>query len=222
MLPLYDENPTRRFPIVTSAIILANVAVFFLWQIDVGMQRSVSLAALVPAELHPVTMGGVQHLFTSMFMHGGLLHLAGNMWFLWIFGDNVEDETSRIRFPIFYLLCGVAAALAHAIAQPESKVPMVGASGAISGVLGGYLVLHPNAKVRTFLRFGVVGVPAWLYLFIWIGFQLLAQYQEGMRRAGTSGVAYLAHIGGFVAGVILIFIFQRPQKEDRSANSYGA
>jgi len=216
MLPLYDENPTRRFPIVTSALILANVAVFFLWQIDVGMQRSVSLAALVPTELHPVTMGGVQHVFTSMFMHGGLLHLLGNMWFLWIFGDNVEDETSRIRFPIFYLLCGIAAALAHAIAHPDSKIPVVGASGAISGVLGGYLVKHPKAKVGMLLRFGVVHVPAWLYLFIWIGFQVFAQYQEGLRTGTKSGVAYLAHIGGFLAGVILIFVFERPKSEQRS------
>jgi membrane associated rhomboid family serine protease len=204
VLPIGDENPTRRVPIVTIVLIVANVAVFFLWQIQVGMERSVALAALVPAELRPVSVPGVEHLFTSMFMHGSLFHLAGNMWFLWIFGDNVEDELGRIRFIVFYFLCGLAAALAHVVFHSNSSVPVVGASGAISGVLGAYLVLHPRAQVKMLSRVGVVRMPAWGYLFVWIGMQVLSQ-SLAAGRAGT-GVAYLAHIGGFVAGVVLSLI----------------
>ena len=201
MLPVSDENPTRRFPVVTLLLVAANVVVFFLWQAQVGMQRSVAWGGLVPAELRPVSLLGVQHLFTSMFMHGGLLHLLGNMWFLWIFGDNVEDEIGRFRFVMFYLLSGIAAAAAYVAFNSQSKLPMVGASGAISGVLGAYLVLHPRARVKMLMFIRFVSMPAWCYLLVWIVLQVLAQSQA----SETSGprVAYLAHIGGFLAGVIL-------------------
>ena len=211
MIPLYDDNPTHRFPFVTVLIIAANVAVYFLWQTRIGLEQSVALAAFVPAEF---TLGAQpapwRDLFTSMFMHGGIMHLLGNMWFLWIFGDNVENECGAVRFIIFYLLCGAAATLAHAWSNPESAVPLVGASGAISGVLGGYLVQHPRAPVRTLIPLGVftrvVDIPAFMFLFIWIGMQIISQAM--IRSTTGGGVAYLAHIAGFVAGAVLIFVFR--------------
>src|SRR6187431_624762 len=113
MLPISDENPTKRFPVVTLLLILANLGVFFAWQVQVGLPKSVALAGLVPTELRPISVSGVEHLFTSMFMHGGIAHLLGNMWFLWIFGDNIEDDMGRGRYLLFYLLCGIVASLAH-------------------------------------------------------------------------------------------------------------
>jgi membrane associated rhomboid family serine protease len=159
---------------------------------------------LVPTELHPLSLPGVEHLFTSMFMHGGIAHLLGNMWFLWIFGDNVEDEIGRIKFAIFYLLSGVAGAVAHVALNAQSGIPMVGASGAISGVLGAYLVLHPRALVRMFLGIRSVQIPAWSYLLIWAGLQVVA-LTRASKLAGM-GIAYWAHLGGFVAGMILSII----------------
>jgi membrane associated rhomboid family serine protease len=154
-----------------------------------------------------------------MFMHGGLMHLVGNMWFMWIFGDNVENATGHIRFVAFYILTGVAATLGYTYFNPESEIPLVGASGAISGVLGGYLVKHPTAPIRTLIPLGlftrIVDIPAFVFLFVWIGMQILSQLMRDESRGG-GGVAYMAHIGGFVAGVILIFLFQRSGEEDRS------
>jgi membrane associated rhomboid family serine protease len=213
MLPISDENPTKRFPAVTVLLILANLAVFFAWQIKVGLPKSVALAGLVPTELHPISQPGVMHLFTSMFMHGGIAHLLGNMWFLWIFGDNVEDEIGRIKFVFFYLLSGVAGAVTHVVLNAQSGIPMVGASGAISGVLGAYLVLHPKARVKMFFGLFLFRLPAWVYLLIWAGLQGLALTQAS-KTAGM-GVAYWAHIGGFVAGMFLsIFVTPRQHPKD--------
>jgi membrane associated rhomboid family serine protease len=213
MLPISDENPTKRFPIVTVLLIAANVAVFFAWQICVGLPHSVALAGLTPTELKPVSLPGVGHLFTSMFMHGGIAHLLGNMWFLWIFGDNVEDEIGRIKFVIFYLLTGVAGAVSHVALNAQSVVPMVGASGAISGVLGAYLVLHPAARVKMLLWIRFVRIPAWCYLSIWIGLQVLALSQAS-RITGIR-IAYWAHIGGFVTGMFLsMFVTTRQNPKD--------
>lgn len=213
MIPLSDNNPTHRFPLVTILIIAVNAAVFFLWQTRIGLEQSVALAGFVPATL----AGGpgltpLQDLFTCMFMHGGFLHLLGNMWFLWIFGDNVESECGRFRFSVYYLACGVGATLAHVWADPRSTVPLVGASGAISGVLGGYLIQHPGAPIRTLIPMGlfsrIVEIPAFAFLFIWIGMQIFSQAITGSGE-GRGGVAYLAHIAGFIAGSILIFLFRR-------------
>ena len=212
MIPLHDDNPTKRFPVVVVVIIAINVAVYFLWQMRVGMEESVALGAFVPADF----MTGSQpapwrDLFTSMFMHGGFMHLLGNMWFLWIFGDNVENECGPFSFLIFYLLCGAAATFAHAWSDPHSTVPLVGASGAISGVLGAYLVEHPRVRVRTLIPLGIfsriVDLPAFAFLFIWIGLQIVSQVMASSRTGG--GVAYLAHIGGFVIGAGLIFVVRR-------------
>jgi membrane associated rhomboid family serine protease len=213
MLPISDENPTKRFPVVTVLLILANLAVFFAWQLKVGLPKSVALAGLTPTELHPISAPGVTHLFTSMFMHGGIAHLLGNLWFLWIFGDNVEDEIGRIKFVLFYLLSGVAGAAAHVALNAQSNIPMVGASGAISGVLGAYLVLHPSARVKMLFLFRFIRIPAWAYLLIWAGLQVFALAQAN-ENAGIR-IAYWAHIGGFVAGMFLsIFVTPRQHPKD--------
>ena len=210
MIPLYDDNPTHRFPFLTILLIAANVLVFFGWQTQIGLRESVMAAGFIPAELGMNTAPGATHLLTSMFMHGGIMHLLGNMWFLWIFGDNVENECGSVRFLIFYLVCGIAATLSYARFNPNSLVPLVGASGAISGVLGAYLVRHPHASIRTLIPMGlftrIVDVPAWVFLFVWIGMQVLSQAAQAGRHGG-GGVAYLAHIGGFIAGAGFIFVF---------------
>lgn len=223
MIPLYDHNPTHRFPIVTILIIAANVAVYFLWQSRIGLEESVALAAFVPAEFtESARPAPWRDLFTSMFMHGGFMHLLGNMWFLWIFGDNVENECGPVRFILFYLLCGAAATWGHVWSDPTSAVPLVGASGAISGVLGAYLIQHPRVPVRTLIPLGIfsriVDIPAYIFLFVWIGMQVVSQAMIS-SRSGGGGVAYLAHIAGFVAGAALIFVFRggraEPEREKK-------
>lgn len=204
MFPIRDHNPSRRPALVTYALIGLNVAVFLAMLPSYGNDQALlslySTWALVPAR---ISMGdGYYTVFTSMFMHGGIMHLGGNMLFLWIFGDNLEDEMGHVRYLGFYLLCGVAAGMAQYIAAPDARVPMVGASGAIAGVLGGYMVLFPKARVDVFvffiIFFKVFPLPAWVMLGLWFGIQVLG---EAGSNSGA-GVAYLAHIGGFVAGVV--------------------
>ena len=218
MIPIKDINPTERFAIVTLVIIVLNIAVF-LYELALGPQAGemfVDSFALIPARLfsripepfHAVPAGAA--LFTSMFLHGGFLHIAGNMLYLWIFGNNVEDSMGRIRFIVFYFLCGIAAAYSHALANADSTMPMIGASGAISGVLGAYLVLYPRARVLTLVAFGLyirtVEVPA---MFV-LGFWFVLQFLNALLSSGAGGgVAWFAHIGGFIAGILLIGIFKR-------------
>lgn len=218
MIPLHDDQPTRRTPVVTLLLIAANVLVFVGWQLEVGLPRSVAIGGLVPAELTgTLSPDAMRDVFSSMFMHGGWMHLIGNMWFLWLFGNNVEDQTGRFRFPLFYLLCGIAADAVYIFFEPGSTIPLIGASGAVSGVLGAYLWLHPRARVMTLIPLGiltrVIYVPAFLFLLIWMGFQILSQFliATGPGRQG-GGVAYTAHIGGFVAGLILIHLFKSRQQ----------
>ncbi len=221
MIPLSDDQRTRGFPIVTVIVIVLNVLVFVGWQLRVGMEDSLGIGAFIPAMLSGHEPGGTTRLITSLFMHGGWMHLIGNMWFLWIFGDNVEDACGPVRFAIFYLLCGVAATLAHAWPSPDSVMPLVGASGAISGVLGAYLLKHPHARVRTLIPLGffsrIVDLPAWVFLLIWMGMQILMQ--AGSRAGHGGGVAYLAHIGGFVAGMGLIVFFEKPRARPRGGDA---
>jgi membrane associated rhomboid family serine protease len=220
MIPLRDDNPSTSKPAVTIALIAMCVLVF-LWQFslgDVGGQRIVYALGVIPA----VLLGG-QHLppdlqlvppsltvLTSMFMHGGWMHLIGNMLYLWIFGDNVEDSMGHGRYLVFYLLCGVAAALAQALPDPNSEIPMVGASGAISGVLGAYLLLHPHARVLVVVPLGFIlqtmRLPAGLVLALWFGLQLLSNV---MAPGQGGGVAFRAHIGGFIAGMVLVAVFKK-------------
>lgn len=206
MFPIRDHNPSGRRPVVTYALIAINVYVFLstlhLYSDDRALLAYYANYALVPAF---VSEGyGLSGLFTSMFLHGGWLHIAGNMLYLFIFGDNLEDKMGHVRFLLFYLAAGVAAGLVHYLAAPYSMVPTVGASGAIAGVMGGYLLLFPRARVDILLIliviFKVIPVPAWIALAVWFVMQIFgglgANPDEG-------GVAYWAHAGGFAAGVIL-------------------
>jgi membrane associated rhomboid family serine protease len=220
MFPISDDNPVRRPPIVTWALIAACVAVF-LWQMSLGSAGEWAIFALgvIPASLFgygqlPPELAVVPPwatIFTSMFLHGGWLHLGGNMLYLWIFGNNVEDSMTRPRYLLFYLLCGVAAALAQSLAAPQSEVPMVGASGAIAGVLGSYLIMHPRANVRVAIVFFVfvriVSMPAMLVLGVWFLLQIVSGAAVPMSDEG--GVAFWAHVGGFLAGMALTPFFKR-------------
>jgi len=231
MFPYKDDNPTDVAPVVTVGIIAANVLVWLLVQ-GMGsaepLARSVCDLGLVPGELLQTAKPGsgvelapglfclvdvqphYSTLVTSMFMHGGWLHLIGNMVFLWVFGNNIEDVMGHVRFVIFYLLCGVAAAGTQMLIGPSSIVPMVGASGAISGVLGAYLLLYPRVRVHTLLFFGfyvtTVALPAYIMLGYWAVLQVMGGLVSlsGIDRGGT---AFFAHIGGFVVGLILIRFF---------------
>jgi len=205
MFPIRDHNPSGRIPYVTYALIAINVVVFLLYGFQMSDNRFIfglfDTYALVPAE---VSAGEDYFTFvTSMFMHGGWMHLAGNMLFLWIFGDNMEDAFGHVGFLLFYLVTGIAADLAHIAADPASQVPLVGASGAIAGVMGGYLLLFPKARVDILLIFIVFfrlfSLPAWIVLAIWFGLQVFNSF--GLQGGG--GVAYLAHAGGFAAGILL-------------------
>jgi membrane associated rhomboid family serine protease len=232
VFPLKDNIPTERLPIVTIALIAANIAVYFLlqrggWEIrsltagDWSLAGEAAYACDIvnrcgPGELPAGHVSAPVSVVTAMFMHGGLLHLAGNMLFLWIFGNNVEDSMGRLTFLAFYLVGGVAAMAAQTIADPEAAVPTVGASGAVSAVLGGYLLLYPRARVVTLVVLvffiTLIEVPAILVLLLWFGQQVLftwLDYTSG--GAAEGGVAYFAHIGGFVFGMLLIRLLARPK-----------
>lgn len=206
MLPIRDHNPSRRTPYVVYGLIAANIAAFLLQLPYMNSERAMMLFwrdwAMIPVA---VTEGGeVRGVITSMFLHAGLMHLAGNMLFLWIFGDNLEDQMGHFGFLAFYLASGIAAATAHISADPDSVVPTVGASGAIGGVLGGYLLLFPRARVDIllifFVFFRVFAVPAWVMLGLWFGMQILG----GLGTPSEAGgIAYWAHAGGFAAGMAL-------------------
>ncbi len=229
MFPYRDDNPTLATPVVTILLLALNVAVWILVQgmgAEPGLSRSVCELGLIPGEflgrvaegttlrLTPATvcvLGAERTWYTplsSMFMHGGWMHLIGNMWFLWLFGNNVEDSMGRFRYLAFYLLCGFAAAAAQTITSPSSIVPMVGASGAISGVMGAYILLYPRVRVHMFIPVGFfffrTAVPAYLMLGYWFLLQLLG----GSVASGEGGVAFWAHVGGFLAGALLIPVFK--------------
>jgi membrane associated rhomboid family serine protease len=216
LVPLKDDNPTRRFAALTAGFVTVNLAVFAYqatlsarageaFVLRLGMIPAVlfGTAELSPA-LDPVPAWAT--LFSSMFLHGSVMHVAGNMLYLWTFGNNIEDSMGRARYVAFYALCGLAAAFSQAFVDPGSQTPMIGASGAVSGVLGAYLVLHPHAKVWSFAFFRVAWLPAWSVLGFWIVVQLANAWLAG---PDAGGVAWWAHIGGFAAGMALIPIFKR-------------
>jgi membrane associated rhomboid family serine protease len=232
LFPLHDENPRVHFPYATTAIIILNALVWVAIQ-GLGNQHalaeSLCLYGLVPGDLLGNVAAGTNiplgpnlvcqfdgaanpaSLVTSMFMHGGWFHIIGNMWFLWVFGDNVEDVMGPVRFVIFYLVCGLAAAFAQIVADTSSVIPMVGASGAIGGVMGAYALLFPRVRVHTLIFLGfyitTAAIPAVFMLGYWFALQLL----QGLPALGSTqgGVAFWAHIGGFAAGVALIGLFKR-------------
>jgi membrane associated rhomboid family serine protease len=234
MFPYRDENETIRTPRVSYAIIAANALAWLLVQgagSALPLAESVCNLGLLPGELTglarvgaalPIGQGQacvvdpgrqVEHVLTSMFLHGSWMHLLGNMWFFWIFGNNVEDSLGHARFLMFYLACGVAAALAQVAVDPDSIVPMVGASGAIGGVMGAYIVLYPHVRVYNLVVFGfyatTVALPAWVMLGYWMLLQVLGGATSMASQAG-GGVAYAAHVGGFAAGALLVKLFARP------------
>ena len=208
MIPLKDENPTTNFPHITIFLITSNTLIF-LYQISQSVTPFAIFETygLIPAQLIETPVRMYPTIYSSMFLHSGVAHLMGNMLYLWIFGNNIEDVLGKFRFIIFYLVCGTLASMGHIVTDLQSDVPMVGASGAISGILGAYLVLFPFARVKTLVFLGflitIVRVPAIILLVIWV----LIQVFSGVV-AGDGGVAWFAHIGGFIAGMLLILPFQ--------------
>ncbi len=221
MIPYKDDNPTRIFPFVTISIVALNIFVFVLQVMSTKDSQEIVYAyGAIPHNIisfkssQPISP--VLTIFTAMFMHGGLLHLGGNMLYFWIFGNNIEDRLGHLRFIFFYLFCGVVSAYSYALSSPTSTLPMIGASGAISGVLGAYLLLFPSAKVHTIVFFGffiqVVKIPALIVLGFWAIIQLASGlFTQGMQSQG--GVAWFAHVGGFLAGLITIRMWT-PRKKN--------
>jgi membrane associated rhomboid family serine protease len=238
MFPLKDDIPSRTFPFVTVLIVALNVLAF-LYQVSLGIgspgaaraaQEFIEEFGLIPCRLTGACVDPVAGLpspyvtiLSSMFLHGGLLHVGGNMLYLWIFGDNVEDTLGHFRFIIFYLLSGLAAALAQTAIAPSSMIPMIGASGAVAGVLGAYLILFPHARILTLLIIGFFVRLVYIPAVIVLGFWAVVQFFSGFMTLGVAtggapggGVAFWAHVGGFVAGIVLLFVL-RPRGDPRHA-----
>jgi len=218
LLPIKDNVPTRRFPIVTIALIVANFAVWIFYELP-HLQHSVDQLAFRPCEVEntcrQIGQSWEVTSVTSMFMHGSWLHILGNMLFLWIFGNNVEDAMGRIKFVIFYFLSGFAALALQSLITlttapaHDATVPFLGASGAISGVLGAYFVLLPRANVLTLVFLIIpIMIPAWVFLIIWFGFQLISSSASLQHPESGGGVAFFAHIGGFVFGLLAVRLFR--------------
>jgi membrane associated rhomboid family serine protease len=211
MLPTGDDNSSRRTtPIVTYILIALNV-LFFVVELS-GGDAFITQWAFVPNRFLANPGADSPTLFTSMFMHAGLLHIGGNMLYLWIFGDNVEDRFGHVKFSIFYLLCGLAATAAQLVFSLDSNIPNLGASGAIAGVLGAYVLLFPKAKVSVLQGQRVVPVPALIVIGLWFVLQLFSGIGSIASTSDTGGVAYMAHIGGFVAGLVLALLFRGKPK----------
>jgi membrane associated rhomboid family serine protease len=234
VIPYHDENATQRPAYVTMTLIALCVLAWVFVQgagADVALATAVCNLGLIPGELTGMLRAGMgfplgdglvcvtdpgrqySHVLTSMFLHGGWMHLIGNMWFLWLFGNNIEDSMTRPRYLVFYVLCGIAAALAQVQADPDSIIPMVGASGAISGVMGAYLVLYPRVRVYTLLPLGfyitTIALPAWVMLLYWMAIQVFSGFADYAAADPGGGVAFWAHVGGFLAGVVLVKLFAR-------------
>jgi membrane associated rhomboid family serine protease len=219
MFPLGDDNSGRRaMPVVTVALIALNVLVFFL-ELN-GGDRFIREWAFIPARFSANPSGDAHTVISSMFMHGGWLHLGGNMLYLWIFGDNIEDAFGPFKFLIFYLVCGIAATFAQYGFTPNSNIPNVGASGAIAGVLGAYLLLFPRARVRVLVYNQIVALPALVVLGMWIALQVFSgvgSIADTAQTEETGGVAYMAHVGGFAAGFLLCLLLRTRDQSSRSA-----
>jgi membrane associated rhomboid family serine protease len=222
MFPLRDDNPTTIAPVVTWVLITINVAVF-LYQISLSpsaaqlfvYQFGATPAVVFGTKSLPAQFSAIPPLmsiFTSMFLHGGWMHLVGNMWFLWIFGNNIEEAMGHARYLAFYLICGILASVSHVFASPSSAIPSIGASGAIAGVLGAYIMLYPRARVWTLIFLGFFIRLMYLPAGVILGFWILLQFINGSMGTGrqdTGGVAFWAHIGGFIAGILLVGLFKK-------------
>ena len=221
MFPLRDTQPSYSKPVVTVCLIVINILVFlFEFSLDDYSQNAfIATYGLTPDHFHLI------NVLTAMFLHGGWMHVLGNMWFLWIFGDNIEDILGHGKFLAFYLLCGFAAAMAQVLLSPDSRVPMVGASGAIAGVMGAYLVKFPRSQIRTlaFIVFFITtfDVPAWVMLIYWFGIQLFSGVGSlGSTQVSQGGTAFFAHVGGFIAGIILINLMRPKERFVRRKDLY--
>ena len=229
MFPLKDDIPSRHFPVVNLLLIIVNI-LCFVYQLSLGqdMEGFIVAHGFVPVRFaaeqagNGIFLASYGPIFSAMFLHAGLLHVFSNLWMLWIFGDNVEDRMGHGRYLLFYLLCGVGAAFAQFLANPQAQAPMIGASGAIAGVLGAYFLLYPRARILTFIPifvlFYLVEIPAYFFIGFWFLMQFLqgAVQQVAVGRLVEGGVAWWAHVGGFVAGVLLLYLFKRgPEKKAR-------
>jgi membrane associated rhomboid family serine protease len=216
MIPIRDAIRSRSFPVVNITFIVINLLVW-IFQLSLGARGEAFIVhyGVVPVRffwgLHNDLSVAIIPIFTSMFLHGGWLHLLGNMWFLHIFGDNVEDRVGHLNYILFYLLCGIVAAMSQTLLNPRSQIPMVGASGAIAGVLGAYFLLFPHSRILTlipiFIFIQFVEIPAFVFLILWF----LLQFLMGTVSVSEGGVAWWAHIGGFVAGLILVYFFKKSE-----------
>jgi len=207
MFPIGDDDSARRtVPVVTFALIAINILFFFV-ELS-GGEPFIEHWSVVPRRLIANPGSDFPTVFTSMFMHGGWLHLLGNMLYLWIFGDKIEDNFGHIKFLVFYLICGIAATFAQLVFSVGSNVPNLGASGAIAGVLGAYIVMFPKGQVRVLMGTGVIPMPALVVIGLWIVLQFISGVGSIANTSATGGVAYMAHIGGFLAGVVLTFLFR--------------
>ena len=221
MFPIRDTQPSYSTPIVVISLIVVNILIFlFQFSLDPYSQNAfVAAYGLTPDRFH------FANVLTSMFLHGGWMHVLGNMWFLWIFGDNIEDILGHAKFLAFYLVCGIAAALTQTVLNPYSRVPMVGASGAIAGVMGAYMVKFPHSRIRTlaFILFFITtfDVPAWLMLIYWFAIQLFSGVGSvGYTQVSQGGTAFFAHVGGFIGGVLLVNLMRPKQRYTRRKDLY--
>ncbi len=231
MIPLKDTIPSRTVPVVNYMLIIIN-AVIFLFEVSLPareLQALIQTFGVIPhkfiylGQIDAPFLIRIYPLFTSMFLHGGWFHIVGNMWFLWIFGDNVEDRMGHVRYFFFYIISGVGAALAHIFLTPQSTAPTIGASGAIAGVMGAYFILYPQARVITmiiiFFFIDIIEVPAFLFLGVWFILQFFQGTFSLMAGPSAGGVAWWAHFGGFLIGASLVFLFKRPKH--KVANTYA-
>ncbi|HOE19419.1 MAG TPA: rhomboid family intramembrane serine protease [Spirochaetota bacterium] len=208
--PYSDENPTRSFPLFTVILILANCAIYYMEVYgQPAFEQLINSYALAPCNVNTLHLNNYRYyvpFISHMFLHVNIIHVAGNMLFLWIFGNNVEDVLGGIRFYAFYVLCGIAAALTFYLFHHTECTPIIGASGAVSGVLGGYVVLFPSARIKVWFIFFVLRLRAWFFILLWFLLQLSNLYGE---QSGVSNVAWSAHVGGFIAGFVLIMFFKK-------------
>jgi membrane associated rhomboid family serine protease len=221
MFPLRDTQPSYSKPVVTIVLIVINIMVFlFEFSLDPYAQNEfINAYGLIPDQFH------FSNVITSMFLHGGWMHVLGNMWFLWIFGDNIEDILGHGKYILFYLLCGVIAALAQVAVSPNSRIPTVGASGAIAGIMGAYMIKFPHSRIISLITivffFTTVEIPAWIMLIYWFVIQFFSGVGTlGVNQASQGGVAFFAHIGGFIAGIVLIHVMgpRQPYSSRRDLN----
>lgn len=216
MFPLRDSTPSQTFPVVTVVLIVVN-AVIFLFEATLSLEQINQLVyvfGMVPANITNYSGIGYMSLFTSMFLHGSWAHVIGNMWILWLFGDNIEDRMGKFKFLLFYVICGLAAGVSHYCINPLSNIPVVGASGAVAGVMGAYFLMFRHARVLTFIPpFFLINIPAWVFLGFWVLSQLWCGAADLFSANACGQIAFWAHVGGFLAGMLLYRFFLKPETE---------